>query len=223
MAHLEFTSNAPAETTNVGLINTYQRGGKRCFDLLVSIILLPILVPIIGVLAALILLTFGSPIYGHKRIGRNGQHFTCWKLRTMRPNAQQLLNEYLAKNPAAAAEWSRAHKLKNDPRVTRLGHFLRRTSLDELPQIWNVFRGEMSLVGPRPITQAELSRYGSSATEYLKARPGVTGVWQIYGRTNGCYKERVRMDTFYCKAISIHHDLLLIAMTLLVLLRTTGK
>ncbi|MEO9496138.1 MAG: sugar transferase, partial [Vibrio splendidus] len=198
MAHLEFTSNATDKAANIDLGNAYQRGGKRCLDLCLSVILLPILIPVIGVLVVMIILTFGSPIYGHRRVGRNGQSFICWKLRTMRPNAQALLNEHLSKSPAAAAEWKRTQKLKNDPRVTIFGHFLRRTSLDELPQIWNIIRGEMSFVGPRPITQDELPRYGTSAAEYLAARPGVTGVWQVYGRSNGCYKERVRMDTFYC-------------------------
>jgi lipopolysaccharide/colanic/teichoic acid biosynthesis glycosyltransferase len=223
MAHLEFTSDAATKSATVDISNAYQRGGKRCLDLFFSVILLPVLAPVIGILTILIIMTFGSPIFGHTRIGRNGKIFTCWKLRTMRPNAQNLLDEYLAHNPAAAKEWEQTQKLKNDPRVTPFGRFLRRTSLDELPQIWNVIRGEMSLVGPRPITQNELSRYGTSAPEYLATRPGVTGVWQIYGRSNGCYKERVQMDTFYCRAISVHHDLMLIVMTLFVILRTTGK
>lgn len=223
MAHLELTSNASNKTATVDITNAYQRGGKRCLDLFFALVLLPLLVPVIAILAILNTVNFGSPFFGHKRIGRNGKVFTCWKLRTMRPNAQSLLAEHLAENPIAATEWKRTQKLENDPRVTSFGLFLRRTSLDELPQIWNVIRGEMSLVGPRPITQNELSRYGNSAAEYLAARPGVTGVWQVYGRANGCYKERVRMDTFYCRAITIHHDLILIAMTLFVLLRTTGK
>jgi lipopolysaccharide/colanic/teichoic acid biosynthesis glycosyltransferase len=141
----------------------------------------------------------------------------------MRPNSDQLLEAYLLENPIAADEWARTQKLTNDPRVTTFGRFLRRTSLDELPQLWNVLRGDMSFVGPRPITQSELHHYGSTAHDYLAVRPGVTGIWQVYGRANGCYKERVRMDQMYCHAISVNQDLVLILMTAFVLLKVTGK
>jgi lipopolysaccharide/colanic/teichoic acid biosynthesis glycosyltransferase len=141
----------------------------------------------------------------------------------MRPNSDHILSTFLASNPAAKAEWAQTQKLKNDPRVTPFGRFLRRTSLDELPQIWNVICGDMSFVGPRPITRQELDRYGKNARGYLSVRPGVTGLWQIHGRTAGCYKERVRLDTMYCRAITFHKDLTLIAMTGMVVLKATGK
>ena len=223
MAHLEFTSSSSTKTAATPVEHAYRRGGKRCFDLMLALALLPVLVPAICILGLLNVLNIGSPIFGHTRIGHNGRGFNCWKMRTMHPNSDQLLTAYLARNPTAADEWKKNHKLKHDPRVTSFGRFLRRTSLDELPQIWNVIRGEMSFVGPRPITQGELYRYGGAAHEYLSVRPGVTGLWQVYGRTNGCYKERVRMDTLYCHAISVHQDLALIAMTALVLMKTTGK
>lgn len=223
MAHLEFASSSSPKTAARPVENTYCRGGKRCFDLVLAFVLLPILVPAICILVVLNALNLGSPIFGHKRIGQNGRSFMCWKMRTMHSHSDHILTAFLDKNPSASDEWTTTHKLKNDPRVTSLGGFLRRTSLDELPQVWNVIRGDMSFVGPRPITQDELHRYGAATQQYLSVRPGVTGQWQVYGRANGCYKERVRMDARYCSAITIYQDLILIAMTTLVFLKVTGK
>jgi exopolysaccharide production protein ExoY len=223
MAHLEFTSRSSTTTIFTPAANAYQRGGKRCFDLLFALVLLPILVPITFLFVILNSLNIGSPIFGHARIGKNGHRFMCWKLQTMHPDSDHILTAFLASDPSAAAEWAQTQKLKDDPRVTSFGWFLRRTSLDELPQIWNVICGDMSFVGPRPITQCELHRYGGDASEYLSVRPGVTGLWQVYGRANGCYKERVRLDTNYCHAITMHQDLALIAMTALVVIKATGK
>ena len=223
MAHLGFASSTTTTVAAVPVESTYRHGGKRCFDLLLGFALLPILLPTICILTILNTLSIGSPIFGHTRIGQDGRSFACWKMRTMLPASDHVLTAYLAQNPSAADEWAKTQKLKNDPRVAQFGRFLRRTSLDELPQIWNVIRGDMSFVGPRPITQNELSRYGHATHKYLSVRPGITGLWQIYGRANGCYKERVQMDTVYCNAITVHQDLALIAMTALVLIKATGK
>ena len=141
----------------------------------------------------------------------------------MIPDAETRLSAVLAANPIAATEWNRTQKLQNDPRVTRLGRFLRRSSLDELPQIWNVLRGEMSLVGPRPVTPPELARYGLRAATYLSLKPGVTGLWQVAGRSNGCYAERLQMDQTYALSIGMWCDLGLIGRTAFVLIKPTGR
>ena len=223
MTHLEFTSSSSTGAAFSPVENVYQQGGKRCFDLLLALALLPILAPAIFVFAMLNTLTTRSPFFGHTRIGKDGHRFICWKLQTMHQDSDHILATFLSGNPSAAKEWAQKRKLKNGPRVTSFGRFLRRTSLDELPQIWNVICGEMSFVGPRPITQCELQRYGGNASEYLSVRPGVTGLWQVYGLANGCYKERVRLDPIYCHAITVHRDLALIAMTALVVIKATGK
>ena len=143
----------------------------------------------------------------HQRVGRNGKLFPCYKFQTMIPNAQQVLEEYLENDPQARLEWETNFKLSNDPRVTKLGAVLRKTSLDELPQIFNVLKGEMSLVGPRPVVQAELAKYGDNKKEYLMVRPGITGMWQASGRSDTTYEERVAMDTWYVRNWSLWIDL----------------
>lgn len=223
MAHLDYTYDARTKARILPVKNLYRGGGKRCMDVSLSLALLPIILPVIAILCILNALSIGAPLFRHTRVGKDGRPFNCWKLRTMPSDSDQVLKTYLANTPSAADEWSKTQKLTNDPRVTPFGRFLRRSSLDELPQIWNVFRGDMSFVGPRPVTQGELHHYGVVAREYLSVRPGVTGVWQVYGRGNGCYKERVQMDRLYCRAISAHQDVQLIAMTALVLLKVTGK
>lgn len=157
----------------------------------------------------------GSVIYKHRRVGRDGRMFECLKFRTMVPNADQVLRELLEKDPKLKAEWVQDHKLRRDPRVTRLGHFLRRTSLDELPQLWNVVRGEMSLVGPRPVIREELLRYGRNVGAYLTAKPGITGLWQVKGRNDTDYRRRVVLDTYYV----CNHDVFL---DIYILFRTVG-
>jgi len=223
MAHLDLRSHAYHTTKPDVRASFYSRHGKRALDLALALLLLPVLVPLI---ALLVLLTRngGAPgLFAHRRIGRHGQEFTCWKIRTMVRDAPAMLDAHLRANPAAAVEWARTHKLQDDPRVTRLGRFLRRTSLDELPQIWNVLRGDMSLVGPRPITWTELDRYGPHADTYLSLKPGVTGHWQVHGRTNGCYDERLQMDRSYASRISLWRDLGLIFSTARVVLWPKGR
>ncbi len=197
--------------------------GKRAFDIGFAVLLLPFLVPVIAVLWATIRLGASPGIFGHTRIGRDGAPFRCWKLRTMVPDAQERLSAYLSENPEAAAEWSQKHKLSNDPRITRLGAFLRKTSLDELPQIWNVLKGEMSFVGSRPIVRDELKKYADAQAAYLAQRPGVTGLWQVSGRNDISYDERVRMDLAYIRSASLLTDLKIVCQTVLVILMPTGR
>jgi exopolysaccharide production protein ExoY len=201
----------------------YASVGKRVMDLILAFALLPILVPVIAVLWALTRLDGGPGFFGHKRVGRNRRLFSCWKIRTMVPDAEAKLKQYLSENPDAMAEWQRDFKLDNDPRITRLGNFLRRTSLDELPQIWNVITGEMSFVGPRPVVQDELLRYGDAAEVYLSVRPGITGLWQVSGRNDISYADRIRLDRIYAARYSMLQDTKILAKTATVVLFPTGK
>jgi lipopolysaccharide/colanic/teichoic acid biosynthesis glycosyltransferase len=164
----------------------------------------------------------GPVIYRHWRIGRDGRSFQCLKFRSMVPNADDVLRELLAQDAGLKREWARHHKLRSDPRVTALGRFLRRTSLDELPQLWNVIRGEMSLVGPRPVVRQELLRYGRNIRAYLSARPGVTGLWQVHGRNDTDYRRRVVLDTYYVKRRSLLLDLYILLKTVRVVLGGRG-
>ena len=164
----------------------------------------------------------GSILYGHRRIGARGQSFTCWKFRTMVPNAAAVLSEILARDPQTRTEWERDFKLKSDPRVTRAGKFLRTTSLDELPQLFNVLKGEMSLVGPRPIVRDEIPRYGAAFHDYVRCRPGITGIWQVSGRTDTDYATRVRLDQRYARSRSLGLDCRILALTARVVIRRHG-
>lgn len=201
----------------------YSRFGKRLLDICFAIVLLPILTPLILLLMGLAKLDGGTGLFRHRRVGRNGKPFECLKIRTMGVNAEAKLASYLSTNPDAAREWNLSFKLTNDPRITKIGRFLRRTGLDELPQIWNVLRGEMSLVGPRPITEPEMVMYGHHKSAYLSIRPGVTGMWQIHGRMSGCYDNRVQLDRGYLESISLKSDIALIGQTALSVVRMTGS
>jgi Undecaprenyl-phosphate galactose phosphotransferase WbaP len=166
--------------------------------------------------------TRGPIVYSHKRLGRNGRHFNAWKFRTMFQNADQVLELYLEEHPELREEWERDHKLKFDPRVTRIGRFLRKTSLDELPQLWNVIRGDMSLVGPRPIVDAEIEKYGAYYGLYTMVKPGITGLWQVSGRNNTTYDERVQLDAYYVRNWSPWLDLYLLLRTIRIVLFAKG-
>jgi Undecaprenyl-phosphate galactose phosphotransferase WbaP len=160
--------------------------------------------------------------YGHTRLGKRGKSFTCWKFQSMVHNAQEVLEKILAENPEARAEWERDFKLKYDPRVTRVGAFLRKTSLDEIPQLINVLKGDMSLVGPRPVTKVESLQYGSYLREYLSVRPGVTGLWQVSGRNDTTYEQRVYLDVWYVRNWSMWHDVVIIVKTIRALVFRDG-
>lgn len=201
----------------------YGRAGKRLFDVGLALFLLPVLGPVILALWVLVRLDGGPGFFGHTRVGRGGRRFTCWKLRSMSADAEALLQAHLKADPAAAAEWTSNRKLEHDPRVSRLGRVLRRTSLDELPQIWNVLKGEMSFVGPRPVVAKELEKYGSSVTAYLAQTPGITGLWQVSGRNRVSYEARVALDVAYLTRCSFGKDLGIIARTGLAILSATGR
>lgn len=187
---------------------------KTLFDYTLTIFGTIAISPILLIIALWIYKDSPGPvIFKHTRIGKNGKPFACYKFRSMCTDAKERLEELLANDPAAREEWERDFKLKNDPRITKSGAFLRKTSLDELPQIFNVLKGEMSLVGPRPIIQAELSRYGEFADDYLMVKPGITGMWQVSGRSDIDYPERVRMDSWYVRNWSVWIDIVLLFKT----------
>jgi undecaprenyl-phosphate galactose phosphotransferase len=195
---------------------------KRAVDLASVLVLAAVLSPFIVPLLVAMALSNGPIIYAHRRIGRDGKMFNCFKFRTMVPDADKVLYDVLERSPELKAEWLRDHKLRDDPRVTRIGAFLRRTSLDELPQLWNVLRGEMSMVGPRPIVKEELLRYGRSAPVYLSAKPGVTGLWQVSGRNNTDYRRRVAIDVYYVRNRSTLLDLYILIRTVRVVMGGRG-
>lgn len=196
---------------------------KRIFDVAVTVIGLVFIIPVLLVISILIYCESPGPvIFAHTRVGRDGVPFPCYKFRTMVVNAQDMLEEYLNANPTAKEEWQRDFKLKNDPRVTRIGKFLRKTSLDELPQLINVFRGEMSLVGPRPIVSQEIEKYDNSIKDYYLVRPGITGYWQVSGRNDIDYDTRVQMDTWYVRNWSIWLDITLLFKTVKVVIDKKG-
>ena len=199
------------------------RTAKRLLDLVFSLLLLVCLAPLLALIALLIKLESpGKVLYRQSRIGLDSDKFWVWKFRSMRVNSDTMLANYLANNKEAAEEWWRDHKLKNDPRVTRLGRFLRKTSLDELPQLLNVVRGEMSLVGPRPIVDSEILKYGSSFALYRQVIPGLTGLWQVSGRNERSYDERVELDTYYVRNWSPWLDIYLLARTVKVVVTGYG-
>lgn len=201
----------------------YARIGKRLMDVILAISLLPLLGPLILCLSLSVRRDGGPGFFAHTRIGRNGQPFRCWKIRTMVVGAEERLRDYLAENPEAAEEWHREFKLRDDPRITRWGQFLRKTSLDELPQLWNVLKGEMSFVGPRPVIRDELTRYGVHRKSYEAMRPGVTGLWQVSGRNDVDYAERVRMDVAYQRKVGLAMDCAILLRTIRSVLRATGR
>jgi exopolysaccharide production protein ExoY len=194
---------------------------KRAFDLLVASLALVFLAPLLVTVAALIKLNDGGPIfYSHRRIGRQGERFWCLKFRTMAVDADERLADILLADARAAEEWQSTQKLRRDPRVTGLGVFLRKSSIDELPQIWNVFRGDMSIIGPRPITRAELNRYGRERRYYLLVRPGITGLWQVSGRSSASFDKRIRLDRQYLEEWSWLGEFWIMLMTIPALLNT---
>jgi len=197
--------------------------GEYFFHATLAILILLFFLPVLALVAAAVALQDGGPvIFAHQRLGRNGKPFLCYKFRSMRVDAEARLAEVLAADPAAREEWARDHKLRRDPRVTPLGDFLRRSSLDELPQFFNVLRGEMSLVGPRPIVEAERSKYGRRFLHYCAVKPGITGLWQISGRNDVAYRTRVALDTCYAMNKSLGLDLYILVMTVPSVLRARG-
>ena len=195
---------------------------KRSFDLVVASLALVALAPFFWAVSALIRLDGGPAFFGHRRVGEKGREFMCRKFRTMHVDSDAILKSLLENNPQVAAEWARDQKLRNDPRVTAIGAFLRKTSLDELPQLINVIRGEMSLVGPRPVTYSEVLRYGEDAEYYLSAKPGITGLWQVSGRNETTYMRRVQLDAWYVKNWSLWQDIAILFKTVPAVLLRRG-
>ena len=195
---------------------------KKLVDYMLSALLLIPVSVLILMLAGLIKLDGGPAFYKHRRLGRNGEPFDCLKFRSMRENSQELLDQYLDENPDAQREWNQTRKLKNDPRVTRIGKYLRRTSIDELPQLINVIKGEMSLVGPRPIVLEEKHHYGSLFSYYETMKPGMTGLWQVSGRNDTSYNERVQLDVWYCRNWSLWNDVVVLIKTCKILISRHG-
>lgn len=188
---------------------------KRCFDLTLALTTLVCFFPLFLMIAAIIKLSDGGPVlYRHQRIGRHFQPFACLKFRTMAADADAILKTHLERSPDAEKEWRECRKLKADPRVTEVGSILRQLSLDELPQLINIVRGEMSLVGPRPIVSEEIAKYGPKAKLFFRARPGLTGAWQVSGRNDVSYEDRVKLDCEYVEKWSLWRDLAIIAKTI---------
>ena len=200
-----------------GVYRTYI---KRALDIAATVVTAPIVVPFVALMALLISLDGHNPFYSQMRIGKNGRHFRMWKLRTMVHNADALLEEYLSNNATAKLEWDATQKLKKDPRITLLGRILRKTSMDELPQLLNVLNGTMSLVGPRPMMLCQQDSY--TGRGYYNLQPGITGLWQISDRNEGEFVGRVRYDDIYDRKVSLRTDLWVLIRTVGVVLRGTG-
>jgi len=210
-------NNAPVRS------NSNTVSAKRIFDVVLAVIALIFLAPLIFVFAVLVWLQDGrSPIFGHARYGKNGRVFKCYKLRSMVPDAKQRLEYILSTDEAARREWDATQKLVRDPRITPLGKFLRVSSIDELPQLWNIIKGDMSIVGPRPIVKDEIARYGEYYAYYSSVRPGLTGLWQVKGRSDTTYEERVLLDVEYVQNQSFFRDVSIIVQTVPAILNSRG-
>lgn len=208
------SANSPFFNPAISASQPIGGAAKRSLDIFIACIALVVFCPLFLMIAAMVKFTDGGSVfYGHRRIGHNGQEFRCMKFRTMVQNGEKVLQDYLRNNPEAYEEWRTTRKLQNDPRVTAVGAVLRKLSLDELPQLLNIVKGEMSIVGPRPVVEDELEMYEASAFYYLQTRPGLTGLWQVSGRNDVSYETRVAMDTMYVKNWSITKDLLIIMRT----------
>jgi exopolysaccharide production protein ExoY len=216
--HAEVRANAPTQTAAQGVVG-------RAIDVSVAAICLAMMLPALLVIAVIIWGADGaSPIFAHQRVGRGRAIFPCFKFRTMVMDADDRLRKFLEQNPVAAEEWRRDHKLRDDPRITRIGRFLRKYSLDEIPQLANVLLGHMSLVGPRPIVEEEQARYGRYLRHYLSVRPGITGLWQVSGRNSVTYRRRVALDTHYARSKkSLRFDLMILTMTIPAVLLAKGS
>lgn len=193
------------------------------FDKTFAVLALLFFSPFFAVISLVIWINQGGPVvFAHKRIGKDGKPFNCLKFRTMTLNAEAQLEELLAKDPVARAQWAANQKLDDDPRITCIGEFFRKTSLDELPQFWNVLRGDMAIVGPRPIVEAEMFHYGADIDTYLSVKPGITGSWQVSGRSTTSYDERVKLDTDYVRSRTFLKDIEIILKTIWVMIARDG-
>lgn len=209
-----------AETYRLAQCSVYRTSGKRFLDVTLAALAAVFVAPFIAVLALLVALDGHNPFYSQDRVGRGGRTFRLWKLRSMVPNADEKLEDYLAANPEARLEWDTTQKLKHDPRITPIGKLLRRSSIDELPQLINVLIGDMSLVGPRPIMDAQREMYPGKA--YYRLRPGVTGSWQVSDRNECSFHARAQYDELYEREVTLSKDVSILCRTVAVVLRCTG-
>jgi Undecaprenyl-phosphate galactose phosphotransferase WbaP len=205
------------------LLDSGSQIAKRMIDLASSALLILFFLPLMAIISFLIVLESGFPVfYLQKRLGQGGRTFGMWKFRTMVQDSAEVLDHCLARSPELRKEWIECQKLRNDPRITRVGRILRRTSLDELPQLWNVIKGDMSMVGPRPIIDAEVAKYQAAYSVYMKTLPGLTGLWQVSGRNRTTYAERVAYDTYYARNWSVWMDIYLLVKTVSTVLTGDG-
>jgi exopolysaccharide production protein ExoY len=217
-------SDPRSTVVNFGLGRKLDNNLSRLIDIVFSATAFLIFLPLIVLFCVAITVQDGGlPFFVHRRIGRGGRMFPCLKLRTMVSDSESRLRRHLAENPAARAEWAMDQKLRNDPRITPLGHFLRKSSLDELPQLLNVVWGHMSLVGPRPIVPAEVARYGRYMEFYCTMRPGITGLWQVSGRNDISYRRRVAMDTIYSRTRWVGGDIWIMVRTVPAIFASKGS
>lgn len=221
--------NVPKTKSCVPIVHSglYSNRFKLILDTLIATVLLVFLLPVLAVITGCIVVFGGpgSPIFRHRRIGKDGRPFACLKFRSMCRHADAVLNDRLSCDTDALAEWTATQKLRNDPRVYPFGRFLRATSLDELPQLWNVIRGDMALVGPRPVTDDEMQRWyepHGAAHAYRSVRPGITGLWQVSGRNDTAYNERLMLDCRYVDTLSLWHDVLILCRTFTAVIRGEG-
>jgi exopolysaccharide production protein ExoY len=220
-ASSDFSPFVPARPVS---IDPFGGGAKRSLDILLGLSLCILFSPLLLGTALLIKALDGGPVFfAHSRMGFGWMTFRCWKFRTMAPHTDEVLSEYLAKDTEAAAEWVQTHKLKHDPRVTRLGKILRESSVDELPQLLNVIKGDMSLVGPRPILPSEAVKYGWRLEKYAAARPGMTGLWQVSGRSELSFRRRIAIDSKYVRRYSFAGDLAILLRTFPAVISRNGS
>jgi exopolysaccharide production protein ExoY len=224
MSEIVYVSEVPAGTRQRLRKVSPDEVLTEAMNMVIAVLALIFLAPVmIGIALAIFAQDGGPVLFAHRRIGRDGRYFYCLKFRSMAADAEQRLADLLAQDPVARAEWDKDHKLRNDPRVTRLGAFLRKSSLDELPQLVNVLRGEMSLVGPRPIVDAEVAKYGRRFKSYCAVKPGITGLWQVSGRNDVSYRARVAMDCIYARQRNVFMDGFIIAATVPAVLMRRGS
>lgn len=220
VAALTIDLSRPAKATN----GNFDARATRALDIAVSLAAILVVAPLLLIIVTLMKLSDPGPVFfAQPRIGRDGRLFRCLKFRSMVVDAEAQLARYLAAHPEAYEEWARDHKLRNDPRITWLGRFLRKSSLDELPQLFNILRGDMALVGPRPIVAAEAVRYGRYLAAYSSVRPGLTGLWQVSGRNDTSYRRRVAIDTCYARSRSLALDVKILARTVPAVLKAAGS
>jgi lipopolysaccharide/colanic/teichoic acid biosynthesis glycosyltransferase len=217
---VEMQGNIPKFESRQNHSSLYRKGAKRCLDITLILMTLPISLPLLLGMIALVAIKGGKPIYRQARLGRDGRVFHMFKIRTMVPGADALLASHLEKNHEARREWDETQKLKDDPRVTSIGRFLRKSSLDELPQLWNVLKGDMSLVGPRPMMVEQRAIYPGTA--YFELRPGITGPWQISERNTCSFADRAAYDKSYLSSLSLSQDVSILLKTMSVVCRGTG-